>query len=47
MSPDEAEAFGAFEEDALSEEDAWESNGDPVEDYAELLKLARAPNKGA
>lgn len=27
-SPDDADAFGAFEEDALSEVDAWASNVD-------------------
>ena len=28
VDPDEAEANGAFRETALSEADAWESNGD-------------------
>lgn len=28
VDPDEAEANGAFRETALSESDAWESNGD-------------------
>jgi type IV secretion system protein VirB1 len=28
LTPDEAEALGAFEETALSEADAWEANTD-------------------
>jgi hypothetical protein len=41
VDPDEAEALGAFEEIALSEADAWESNADLggialVEDGAEV-----------
>ena len=32
VDPDEAESLGAFEETALSEEDAWESNLDMGED---------------
>ena len=28
LSPDEADAFGAFAESALSEADAWEANAD-------------------
>jgi hypothetical protein len=28
LDPDEADSLGAFEEDALTEEEAWESNID-------------------
>ncbi len=31
LDPDEAEAIGAFREDALSEKDAWEANSDITE----------------
>lgn len=30
LTPDEAESLGLQEELALSEKDAWESNGDPA-----------------
>lgn len=39
LSPDEADAFGAFAESALSEADAWEANAD--------LPLAREIDEGA
>lgn len=31
LSPEEADAAGAFVEDAMSYEDAWAANGDPSE----------------
>ncbi len=34
MDADEAESFGAFEEIALSEADAWDANTDLVSDEA-------------
>lgn len=31
LDPDEAELLGAIQDDAMSEQDAWESNGDLVD----------------
>ncbi len=31
LDPDEAELLGAIHDDAMSEQDAWESNGDSVD----------------
>jgi hypothetical protein len=36
VEPDEAEAFGAFEETAISERDALEASYDNADDYAAL-----------
>lgn len=35
VDPDEAEAMGAFQEDALTEAEAWESNADAETDRGE------------
>jgi hypothetical protein len=37
VTPDEAEAMGAFEETALDEADAWDSNDDLPDEAAGLL----------
>ena len=41
LSPDDAEAAGAFVEDAISEADAWEANGDSSDFSADVVLSPR------